>query len=305
MTQSFARVTVDNLIQGGARVSWEIERHFVDPGSYDFQLQIGHTGLDEADDWTDVGSPVVDTYYAFDLEKRAYGKTLDTHYRVELTTTSGTYYSRPAPSDGLLSKKDWLIAREIVRNEQLRHSALTSVKGFLVKARRYGPRCLSCTDPLTEEVSQSQCQDCYGTGFDLGYFEPLPTYFCDIGLEQNREHRNPQTGMEKQDVVKARFVGDTQLYSYDVWINEFSDERYYMHTIGSVANVRGVPLVFDVELRLAPYTDVIYTLPLTKDSIPDPPGRTKTWEKREAPPRSPGLTYLEATLNDLKSRKRR
>lgn len=306
MTAAFARVIVDHIVQGGTRVSWEINRNFTDPGTYTFQLQYGHTAIADPANWIDVGIEVDDTYYAFDMDKRIFGKTVDSHYRVKLTTINGTYYSNAAPADGLLSKRDWLHAREIVRKESLRHRVLTSPRGFLLKVRRYGPRCITCTDTYTEEVSKSQCTDCYGTGFDLGYFEPMSACFADIGLEKNREHRTPEIGMEKKDTIQARFIGDPQLYSYDVWVNEFSDERYYMHTIGPMAHVRGVSIIYDAELRLAPFTDIIYTLDISKASIPDPPGLTKenTWVPKKQPRQLPELTYLETVLKKMKKRKR-
>jgi hypothetical protein len=305
---AFERLRVDNIIQGGTRVWWEIARHFTDPGPYEFQLQTGHTGLDDADDWIDVGAPVVDTYMAFDLNKRVYGKTLDVHYRVKLTTSVDVYYSKPQDSDGLLSKRDWITYRELVRKEQLRHRVQTSVRGFLLKARRYGPRCPDCTDTLTEEISNSQCATCYGTGFEFGYFAPLAAHYADVGMESNREHRDPNKGMDKEDKVEARFVGDPQLYSYDVWVNSTSDERYYLQTIGIKAQHRGVPVVLSAELRLAPYTDVIYTVPLEEDPT-TPPARPrneakKPWKLKNKPSR-PGLTYLESAFAELKERQNR
>lgn len=296
MPEVFHRVSVDCVIAGGTRVSWELNRHFIDDGPYSFQLQVGHTGLTDADDWADVGAPVVDTYYAFDLSKRLYGKTLETHYRVELTSADDTYYSNPVPCDGLLSKRDWINAREIIRKESLRHRVLTSPEGLLLKARRYGPRCATCTDARTEGVTDSNCPDCYGTGYENGYFAPLAACYADVGLDKTRDHRLMDRGMEKQDVIQARFIGDPQLYSYDAWVNATSDERYYLHTVGVASQIRGVAIVFDAELRLAPFTDVIYTVPLDEES------GAGTWQRSRQPRKQPALNYLEATLARLRRR---
>ncbi len=295
--QAFSRVLIDHLVQGGTRVSWELNRHFIDPLPYEFQLQFSHTGLENADDWIDIGASVMDTYFALDLDKHLFGKTLDAYYRVKLSTSLDTYYSTPQSVSGLLSKRDWLIAREIVRKEVLRHSRLSSPKGFLLKVRRYGPPCPDCLDYLTDEVNNSQCLTCFSTGFLYGYFEPLPAYYVDISLAESREHRAPQVGMESKDVRHARFIGDPLVYSYDVWINEFSDERFYLHTVKEVANIRGVTLVYDAELRLAPFTDVIYKFELDKDEIPNPPGPT-IWKNRDL--QRGEITYLEAQIRKLK-----
>jgi hypothetical protein len=308
MADAFARVLVDYVVSGGARVSWEMNRHFVDPGPYSFQLQFGRTGNQDADDWIDIGSPVVDTYFTFDLEKRLFGKEMDSFYRVELVTNEGTYYSMIAQADGKLDKRDWLFVREFIRKEQLRHRVMTSVKGYLLKARRYGPRCETCTDTYTEEVQNTNCPDCYGTGFQNGYFEPMQDVYCELQLQGNRTHRDGQTGTQKSDVLQARFVGDPQLYSYDVWIADYADERYYMHNVQQTGQHRGVNVIFTAELRLAPFTDVIYTFPITRETtaMRQTALDKKVEQWREAPKTKskPMVFYLEAALQELKNRRK-
>ncbi len=302
--ETFSRVTVDCIIVGGTRVSWEMNRHFIDPGPYTFQLQVGHTGINEADDWTDVGSPVVDTYFTFDTEKRVYGKTQETHYRVELTTGLDTYYSEPADCDGHLQKRDWLNGREIVRKEFLRHRVLTSPEGFLLKARRYGPRCPTCLDEFTEEVGRTNCEDCYGTGFENGYFDPLPACFADISEDTGREHRDANIGMENKQVIKGRFIGDPQLYSYDVWVDKTSGKRYYIHCVNTVSQVRGVAIIYDAELRLAPFSDVIYTVPISTGFSAPRTKQIKPAVKQWTTPVKTDLNYMELVLRQAKQKTR-
>lgn len=274
MTYPFARINVDNLIDGNIRLTWEMDRHLIDVGPYSFQLQVGHTALEDADDWVDVGAPVVDTYTVTDTTKRLFGKTLDVHYRLELTTSTDTYISHAVSCEGLLSKRDWLTWQEVLRKERLRHSTLTSVKGYLLKARRYGTPCPVCLDEYTEEVSKSKCMTCYGTGFEGGYFTPLEANYADLGLQSSRDHRNANIGMQNEHVIQARFLGDILLYSYDVWINAFSDERYYVQTTQVSSQIRGVPISYNVELRLAPFSDIIYSFDINKTYPQIPPGLT-------------------------------
>lgn len=260
--QPFSRITVDYLVQGGARVQWSLQRYFIDPGPYIFQLQAGHTADEAATDWVDVGSPVVDTFLVIDSTKRQYGKVPETHYRVMLTTIIGTYFSEPFGILGDLSMRDWLLCRDITRKEKLRHSVLVSAPGYLLKAIRFGPPC-PCLDPLTQEVINSNCATCYGTAFLGGYFEPLAGVYCDLSTESAREHLNPQTETIREHIIKGRFVGEPQLESYDVWVNAQNDNRYQIHNIEVKAQHRGVPVIVEVDLRLAPYSDVLYNIPVT------------------------------------------
>jgi hypothetical protein len=307
----FARLSVDYVVSGGARVSWDLNRHFVDPGPYQFQLQASHAGLPDDEPWIDVGSVVTDTYFAFDLAKRQFGKLQDVCYRVELTSALDTYVSPAVDNSGLLNKRQWLHAREIVRRELLRHRVYSSPEGLLLKARRYGPKCTSCTDEFTDEVSDSNCEECFGTGYQNGYFAPLPAFYADLSENPTREHRTPQTGMEKKDVISGRFIGDPQMAAYDVWVNKHSDERYYIHTLNTKAHIRGVPLVIDAELRLAPYTDVIYLLDLSDvDALPGRRTRSACrivtplppqMRLGRTPPSPSSVSYLDKYLRSQRS----
>lgn len=296
----FERLLVDYIVIGGSRVTWVLNRHFIDPAPYSFQLQFGRVGTNLADDWIDVGGPVTGTDHAFDADKRLFGKEVDAFYRVELTTNNGIYYSQPEQAQGVLGVRDWLLVREMVRKELLRHSVFTSVTGYLLKARRYGPACTHCTDLYTKEISQSNCTTCYGTGFLAGYYDPIPATYADIGVGANVTNRDGQHGTVKQDMRKARFVGDPQLYTYDVWINKYSDERYYIREVETQAQHRGINVVFSVELKLAPYTDIIYTLPIQNFSLKPKDAIICLPIKKKAP----GLNYLEAMMKEAKGKQR-
>lgn len=301
---AFYRVTVDYVVVGGARVSWDMDRHFTDPGPYVFQLQVGHANVPDTDNWTDVGAPVTDTYFAIDTERRLAGKTADIHYRVKLTTSVDTYYSPVAAAEGLLIQRDWLNYREIVRKEQLRHRVHTSISGFLLKARRYGPRCSICTDQFTEEISRTNCTECFGTGFTLGYFDPLPAVYADVSLPEARDQRDASSGTVQKSVITARFIGDPQLYTYDAWCNGRSDERYYIISVKELAHVRGVAVIFEAELRHAPFSDVVYTVPLdyyAGYTTKQKPAKLQ-WQQTN---NQPGLNYLEAAFAELRERRSR
>lgn len=262
-TSVFQRVDVDHLVTTGGRIFWELRQHFLDPLPHMFQVQFSPSGIPTADDWIDVGTAVVNTFFKLDTVQHLHGKEAASSYRIVLTTTAGVYISDPAGVDGVLDFYGWRHAREIVRKETLRHRIYTSIEGFLLKARRFGTPCTACVDTITGDIMDSYCGTCYGTGFDSGFYDPVPMWFADVEPGSEREHRNLQgAGTERQAVTKGRFLGTLPLVQGDVWINKSADERYYIHTVGNSAAWHGVSLVFDVELRRAPYTDVIYSLPL-------------------------------------------
>lgn len=266
---AFKRVWVNYLIRGRAYVYWEFERGFADPGPYLFQLQASHGGTPRADDWFNVGVET-DLFYAVDdggsKHQRMFGKTPTLVYRVLLKTPQGIYVSHPANVLGRLGKHDWLIVREILRKEQLNHRVFSSVKGYLLKGRRYGEEC-TCRDKsvggkFTDEVLDSSCPICYGTGFVSGYYPPTE-YYALLNPEATRESRDlNQTGTNKPVVIQSRFLATLPLVQGDAWVNSGSDERYYVHSIKELAVWKSVPIIYSAELRLAPFTDALYDVPL-------------------------------------------
>ena len=257
----FRRVSVDHMVRGPSRVWWQLEPTFNEPGPYVFQLQLGKTGLRDATDWVNIGAPVVNGYLAYDDAWHESGYELLSHYRVTLTTPTNTYVSQASSCFGELNERDWLIAREVVRKEKVRHQ-LVSVPGYLIKPMRFGKPCPRCRDPLTQEVTDSDCPVCSGTGFEVGYHPPLEMQCWDL---------SPQTISEDVDVnlkgttrenpyVSARVIGFPALNKYDIWVNGTSDERWLVQSIQITAALRNVPLIYQVQLGLLPFNNNAYSI---------------------------------------------
>jgi hypothetical protein len=262
---AFQRVIVDFKTLGGARVTWTHARHFMAPPPWLYQLQWGLTGNDTADDWADTGLPQENVFYLIDTGARFQGKVLAVHYRIKLMTgDGGIYYSSAATSEGGLSKKEWLFVREMIRRESLLNKKYPGVEGFLLTAKRHGPQCDLCLDPNTKEAKRSRCPRCLGTRFLGGYYAPLPGQYSQLEQTPSREHRDMEKnrGPTYDEVPRGRFIGYPQLHAYDAWVDKDSDQRYYFHEIGVKGHCRGVPVVYDAELRLAPPGDIIYTVAL-------------------------------------------
>jgi hypothetical protein len=264
----FDRVEVDFLAKGGTRVTWSLFYQFAEPGPHSFRLQAGSTGAAGADDWADVGAPVVDGFQAVDPSPRSSGRDATTHYRVRLTTPAGAHTSRPAHVFGVLSRGDWLLAREVVRLERLRLREYAGASGWLYKRRRAGSippqsdQLAAVTDPLTGEVTNSRRPQTVGTEFLGGFFAPVPV---ELDLERSglyAARADDLRGTVDDDglVVKARAVAIPALAHNDVFVAAGSDRRYYVHRVRTAAELRSTPLVLDVELRVAPFSDVIYAL---------------------------------------------
>lgn len=256
----FDRVMVSRIVAGGTRVLWSLLDSFTDPGPLTFQLQFGTTRNPDADDWVDVGLPVVDQYFAVDSEQRVYGMTQFTHYRVKLTTTRGEYVSDPVGSMGLLDRRGWLLARNLVRQRKVQQRIGPGAqRGYLLKRRWTGNDCPVCLDLQTQESRLAQdCPSCYGTGKECGYFYPQSCIYATFDPRTYRVKTDDSRGTVGDVFTKAEMLAIEMLGEDDIWIGAKTDDRYYIHTVQHKAEVHGVPIVADVEMRLIPFSSPIY-----------------------------------------------
>ena len=259
----FDRVVVSYLIRGGTQVSWELLPTFTDPSPLVFQLQVGTTGNPDADDWEDVGLPVQDQFTAIDPDQRVYGKSNWTHYRVVLTSPKGVYYSTPVAGLGILDRRDWRRARNLVRQRLKIYRYQEGQEGYLLKRRVTGQRCPVCIDLQTGECRNPNCLTCYGTGFTCGYFFPIGCSWVKMSPKAYREKLDGRMrGTVNDMVARAEMVLVDMLVEDDLFIVKKTDDRFFVHSVQHTAEIRGVPIVANVELRLAPFTSPVYDIPV-------------------------------------------
>lgn len=263
----FDRVLVSHVIRGGTKIMWQLLQEFVDPGPLLFQLQVG-TNADPIDEnWTNVGLPVENQFCAIDPDQRVWGKTQYTHYRIKLTTPLGTYYSLPVGGLGILDRRSWRMAREIIRQNRVAfRMGPGGQQGYLLKRRWTGQRCPVCTDLQTNEPRDAYCPTCYGTGFKCGYFYPMSCVWAEF--TPKKRHVELDAGQSRGTindiVVQARMIATDLLSDEDVWVSEKTDDRYYVHSVQNIAEMRGVPLLSMVEMRPIAYTSPIYTIEIPR-----------------------------------------
>lgn len=259
----FDRVVVSHIITGPTRVMWDLLPEFTDAGPLEFQLQVGTTNSNDADDWEDVGLPVVDQYFALDDEQRVWGKTNFTHYRVVLTTSNGVYYSAPEGGLGVLDRRSWRLARDMARSKKTAmRVGDAGQRGFFLKRRWTGADCPVCLDFQTREVRNPQCLTCYGTGKKCGYYYPTSCVWAEMSPRARRTHLTDPRATTNDVVVTASMLMVDLMDEEDIWVSEKTDDRYFVHEVQHTEEMRGVPILANVSLRLVPFTHVAYAIPI-------------------------------------------
>jgi len=258
----FARVDVDHVLRGSSRVSWRLDRHFIDPGPYWFRLE---TAPQATGDWRVVGVPALNASFLLDPEQRNLGVNPTAHYRVGLTTDQGSYLSPAVSCLGVLDAYHWPKAREVVRQELLLLRSYTGVKGWLFKRRRTGVDAhtrdpeTTITDDLGAVVRRRPTT---GVPYHGGYFNPIE---FSVGLEPGGVDEEVQPNRGPADALTVRRSGRVILVPpldpRDVFAAaDGSGLRYYVRPVKHLALVKGVPVVASAELRQAPFDDPVYDL---------------------------------------------
>lgn len=262
-------VQVDFFMRGQAQVHWDMDPHFLDPLPWTFQLQVSETDItSDPSVWRNVGTPAQNVTLLTDPSQQLIaGKDQNVFYRVALTSglvPAVTYYSDAAQIFGDLPIRQWLWGQELIRKESLRFSRLNvGTEGILLKRKRTGIPCPQCTNPFgTDEQTDSKCPICFGTRFQGGYYTAQAKVFTSVMLDQSYPRHEPQReGSTDPRQVTGRFIGMPWLSTFDVWISKTTDVRYMLHGKKVLADLRGVPYIYDVDMLLIPFDDVIYTFP--------------------------------------------
>lgn len=252
---AFKRVWVDNLMRGGALIFWELNTASLkDKTPYTFELEYGRT----INEWEAVDIPPIEnTFFLYDPNQRLFAKQIDLYYRVKLTTSRNVYYSDPARADGNMPRRDWLFAREITRKEYLRLIKFSGVHGVLFKRREWGDRC-TCNDWDTDTPAKPNCLLCYGTGVTGGYYDPVH-FWMELTNQQQKLSREEQ-GLIGDINIQGKGVPYPMLQTGDVWTSCTTDKRFIVKAVAESAAIRDKPILLQVELALAPVSDIVYAL---------------------------------------------
>ncbi len=261
---------VDYRVEGGARITWKMDPSFEATGPLSIKLQGSQSGVPDAEDWIDIGYPSTDPAFLVDDVKRMYGVSDTLHYRIVIVDSVNTYISKPSKvATGTLgSISDYLTVQEIYRKEKLRFTIQVGVQGYLLKEKRYGVLC-NCVNPVTREQMNSSCLSCYGRNYVDGFHVPLRCAYGDLSTEEAREFVDYEGNKAtvKDVIIVARMLAEVPIVQSDVWVSAQFDKRYYVHKVVNLVEFKGVPIVYGVQLRLAPKSDIIYKIELDDEEI--------------------------------------
>ena len=240
----------------GFRYQWEIAGDFRDPGPWEFTVQEGPS---PDGPWT-VISPVLKNIFSWHEEHRApVNKSNVLYFRVSLKTKSDSYESPVIQPYGTLNKRDFLLAREVMRQSILHSRGMAGMQCKVYLLSTFGPRCKKCLDPITGMIRDSHCKHCFGTGRDPAYHGPYDMW---MNFSEDAQH---QTDTDKNGTIEKKSfqvtaIGNPVLKHGDIIVVPSSDKRYYIDTAAMTTEIRRVPIIQTLAVEEAPQTDKIYDI---------------------------------------------
>lgn len=251
---------------GGFYYSWEISGGFNDPAPWEFVVQRGPTNNGP---WEDI-SPKLVNVIAWKDEggKNLGGKSNTLYFRVVLKTPKGVYVSHVMQPYGDIGRREFLLAREIIRRETLRARVLSGVECDVYIRSTFGPKCTHCLDPVTGEVRDSHCKYCFGTGRYPAYYGPH-RMMLSFSVDSAHHKTNSNDGTHETRMFEALAIGNPVLKHGDVIVDIKQDKRYVIGTAAIISEVRRIPCLQNLAFEEASVSDSVYKIGIPVDEDED------------------------------------
>lgn len=255
MSTPIVNFTVRPSYGHGFVYAWEVSQSLADPGPWRFTVEEGEA---PAGPWVQVSPELIGTYGWLQPSPRRPGKDAVLYYRVVMVTPVARYESEVIMPYGDLGRRDFLIAREIMRKEKLTAAKFEGVEGQLWLVSTFGPKCTACLDPITGMVRDGHCPACLGTGRAPAYHGPYEMWFKFSVVQ--RKTQPSDAGTVQPLLYRVRCVGAPPAKTNDLVIDTGNGKRYYVDSTVVVSEIRRVPVIQELTVHEAPLSDIAYKI---------------------------------------------
>ena len=254
----FERIDIAPSYSRGFVFAWRMLGDFADPAPWKFIVQESST---PGGPWKDVSGVLENTFFFSEKQPRVAPKDQTLYFRVLLETPSGKYVSHVESPYCSLPRREFLLAREIMRKEILMQEKSSGVLSFVWYKSIFGPPCGKCGDFVLGDTKDSRCPHCFGTGRVPGYYGPFPAYVSYSPMERNKGMQRP-SGVDELYAVEGRFIGSLRLKKDDVVVDPVSNSRFFVDKVQNVVEFRRYPVIQTAVLNEIAKSHVVYKLGL-------------------------------------------
>jgi len=216
------------------------------------------------DEFIVVGETLGDTEF-LDEQRRIDAQAANCWYaiKVEDLDNGEFWFSSPQPVGTSLRKREWLIARELIRRETMRLiKRRAGVRGWLLRRRIAGPVCTYCSSPETGQVTRPDCPYCYGTTFLGGYYPPQEMW-VEMNADTVLRRVDPEQGAIADFQKTFRCLAYPLPHPNDYWVSAKTGMFYRLkENLTTEAIIEEEPLVLRVDVYVEQSNNVIYKFPI-------------------------------------------
>lgn len=274
MSQPFTSIHVKLDAHGFRHIVWTLQPRYDYPQTSVLRLEYNRAGASPSSH-TITGTPAGDITISdgawqvlcddvsqlcqyIDYQHRNYNKFVNDYYRLVLRVpeTGQQYKSAPVHAGKFLSTTDSAQANNLIRLAQ-KEIQQTGRTGVLLKRKLWGQRCPQCTDFDNQNSVNQHCQVCLGTGIVGGYYKGIPMSILQQSSQQAQSIG--LGGYEQVQVLSAKCVAWPWIHLQDVWVDDITNQRYYIKSASVLSKYKHVPLVYALQLQLIQLTDVLHS----------------------------------------------
>ena len=153
-------------------VQWSI----ADPNGTVGNIEIARSGSPEGPFQVLAQNLPKDSFFYQDYEVSKFGLSQNFWYRLRVSSAvkpDEQVLSLPVTVEYKAQPHRFRLARKARRDLYVTFSRLNGSVFLVLKKKRFGPRCTTCYNAFTQDVVVSTCGECYSTGYQGGFHDPV------------------------------------------------------------------------------------------------------------------------------------
>jgi len=245
----------------GHFVEWQLDHLFSDDEPHEFTVEVSEDS--NFSEITYALPTVINTYFAVDNTHTKQASTIDFFYRIKLKTPKKIYYSNALSlASGSDTRRNYLLAAEMVRKELLRLRKYTGHAVYLLKRKNFGKKVKESLDPISGIVITNNVSD-FGTSFEGGYYAPLKTLMSYEIVKQDRKLSEQGLGTVESSTIVVRMAGFPIANPEDLLVDSGDFTRYRIMD-QQIKRLPGTSLCICQKLTIEtlPTSDISYKIPV-------------------------------------------
>lgn len=230
--------------------------------------------------WEHVFGPEPDAYHFLDDKfnlpsQEGHGAGLNSfslarsiYYQVKVTPPSGganAFTSYPTEIDPGLDKRTRLFKRKILRDQATAFRRLNGVPLTILKRRHWGPHCSHCYDHVLRQATIEHCTQCYGTGYEGGYWNPIAVR----GRKGTGPIQTEMTSHGESDIQVVNFtiLDYPNLEDKDLIVDMRRNDRYIIQGVANT-ELKGVIVHQTARTSHLARSAIEYKIPINSATTP-------------------------------------